>query len=115
MVQKCQVGFARLRDANSKVAKLEAEKKELQAAFDAKDEQLREEVHKNTALAANLETETPEVDKLKTEVQTQVRLAVDLISERNKERDGAKSALEEQNAGYEAALERQKAELVEKF
>ena len=55
---------------------------------------MKEEAHKN----ADLETTTAEVDRLKAEVDTQVRLAVNLVSTLEKQRAESKSALEEQKA-----------------
>ena len=40
VVQKCQVGLERLMDVHSKVTELEAEKRNLKVALDAKDQQL---------------------------------------------------------------------------
>ena len=114
-MQKCQVSFERKRDADSKVVELEAEKKGLQAALDAKDERLQEEVRKNADLAADFEDETAEVDRRHGEVDKQARLAVDLITTMNRLRAEHKSALEAQKAESEFALERQKAELERKF
>ena len=72
-------------------------------------------MRKNAGLVTDLETATAEVDKLKAEVDTQVMLAIDLVSTLEKQRAESKSALEEQKAKLESALERQKAELEEKF
>ena len=110
-MQKCQVGLERLGNIHTKVTELEEEKKNLQAALGAKDEQLKEKACKN----ADPEMATAEVDRLKAEVDTSVRLAVDLVSTLEKQRVESKSTLEEQKAELESALERQKAEVEEKF
>ncbi|XXG62274.1 hypothetical protein AAC387_Pa05g0664 [Persea americana] len=114
-VQKCHVGLERLGNVHSKVTKLEEDKKNLQAALGSKDKQLKEKVRKNTGLVADLDTATAEGDRLNVEVETQVRLAIDLVSTLEKQRDESKSTLQEQKAELKSALERQKAELEEKF
>ena len=115
MVQKCQVGLERLGNVHTKVTGLEEEKKNLQAALGAKDKQLKEALRKNADLVPDHETTMAEVDRLKAEVENQVRLSVDLVSTLEKQRAESKSALEEQKAELKSALERQKAELEEKF
>ncbi|XXG41271.1 hypothetical protein AAC387_Pa01g1768 [Persea americana] len=104
VVQKCQVGLGRLGDADSKIAKLEAEKEGLQAALDVKDEQLREEARKNAGLVADLEKASAEVERLDGEVERQSRLAVDLVTAMNQERAAFQSALEEKKAELESAM-----------
>ena len=114
-MQECHVSFEKLRDADSKVTELEAEKKGLQVALDAKDEQLKEEVGKKADLATDLEEVTTEVDRLNDEVDKQVRLIVDLVTIMNQQKVEYESALEEQKAEFKSVLGRQKAELEEKF
>ena len=83
--------------------------------MDTKDEQLREEVCKNAGLVADLEKASAEVEKLDEEVDTQRRLAVDLVSTMKKERAAFESTLGEKKAELESALAKQTAELKEKF
>ena len=90
---------------------MEAEKKGLQAALDAKDEQLKEEVRKKADLVTDLEEATAELDKLNDEVDKQARLVVDLVATMNHQKAEYESALEEQKAKFESALGRQKVEL----
>ena len=111
MVQKYQVHLEGLRDIHTRAIELEEDKKSLQAALDAKDEQLKEEVCKNT----DLEEAIAEVDMLNDEVDNQARLAADLITTMNQQSVESKSALEGQKAEFKSALERQKADLEEKF
>ena len=72
--------------------------------MDAKDKQLREEARKNADLVADLEKASAEVEKLEGDMDTQRRLAVDLVTERNKERVTFESTLEEKKVELESAL-----------
>ena len=83
--------------------------------MDAKDEQLREEVRKNADPVADLEKALAEVEKLEEDMDTQRRLVVNLVTERNKERAAFEASLEEKKAELESALAKQNAELEEKF
>ena len=77
-MQKCQVGIERLRDAHTKVTGLEAEKRDLQAALEAKNQQLQDE-YRYVSLVANLDTAVAEGNKLKAEMEIQEKLTADLI------------------------------------
>lgn len=104
MVQKCQVSLGTLGEAESKATEWEAEIEGLQAASDAKDEQLREEVPKNAGLVADLKKALAKVENLEEDMHTQRRPAVDLVTERNKERATFEATMEEKKDELEYAL-----------
>ena len=104
-MQKCQVGLERLRDVHSKVIELEAEKRNLEVALGAKDQQLQEEVRRNVILVADLETAEAEINKLKAEMEVQEKLAVDLVETLEKHIAESKSALEKQKVELEEKLQ----------
>ena len=83
---------------------MEAEKKGLQAALDARDQKLQEEVDKNACLATELEKATAEISSLKAETKAQERRAAQL-----------EVTPEKQRAKHESTPEKQKAELEEKL
>ena len=70
----------------------------------AKDQQLHEEVRRNVILVADLDTVVAEISRLKAEIETQEKLAADLVA-----------TLQKQSAESESALEKQKVELEEKL
>ena len=104
IVQKCQVSVERLWEVHTKVTGLEAEKKDLQAALDARDQKLKEETDRNAGLATEREKATAEIGRLKAEIEAQERRAAQL-----------EATLENQRAEHESTLEKQKAELKEKL
>ena len=55
VIQKCQVGLARLERAGARAAKWAAEKEKLQKSLEAKDRLLKEVASKNAGLVTDLE------------------------------------------------------------
>lgn len=96
VVQKCQIDIERLRNVHTKVTRLEAKKKDLQAALDARDQKLKEEADRNVGLATELEKATAEIDRLKDETEAQEQRAAQL-----------EATLENQRVKHESTLEKQ--------
>ena len=93
-MQKCQVDLERLQETHSKLSGLEAEKKDLQAALDASNEKLEEEVARNIGLVYELDTAMAEIYRLKAETEVQEKRVAEL-----------KASLEKQKAELEANLQ----------